>query len=387
MAKSRRTTRITRPNRPVTRDDVAKAAGVSLVTAALALNGHPRVASKTRERVADAAKRLGFVANHAARRLAGMRADARARAFGQVGLLYFLDPEVGGETVFLSIVGGVEEELSKLSASLVLVRIGGQHDWEKFDRLEQSGMVDAWLLFGNVNEYAVERVKESGAKHVVLGDHRCKAPEFAVNLDFRKAGSMAAEHLAGLGHERVAYFGGSMLHVYQQEMRAGFEEGARAIGLAVDPALLTRPADVFPIQRGVTANAGITWEQHLSDQAEHLNRLKAWLEARPDVTAIFTSEFEWARTVWDTLCRLGVQVPDRLSLLGCEPVTRYDRNLLFTRVLMPMHEIGRQGARLLQKCVQEPGLGAVRVAIAPAIAQGATTGGKSASLYFHLKGL
>ncbi len=365
-----------KPARVVTREDVAKAAGVSLATAALALNDHPRVAVSTKERVAEAARRLGFVANHAARRLAGMRSDARVTSFGQVGLLYFLDVHVGGEAVFLSVVGGIEEELARLSASLVLVRISESQDWSKFDRLVQSGLVDAWLLFGNVDEEALARVAATGAQYVILGDHQCASPAHAVNIDFLGAGALAAHHIATLGHRRVAYFAGSMLHGYQRKQLEGFQKGAREAGLDLDPGLVAFPRDVFPIQPkdvySVPGDVHKAWDLYQRHQEEHPRLLSKWLIGHRGVTAIITSEFEWTSQVCAALGRLGINVPREMSVLGFEALGRSARNMLFTHISMPMQEIGRQGARLLRDCVASSAPGA-RVEISPALVSGSTS--------------
>ena len=58
------------PNRPVTREAVAKAAGVSAATVSMALRGLPSIRPETRARVEAAAARLGYSANPVAALLA-----------------------------------------------------------------------------------------------------------------------------------------------------------------------------------------------------------------------------------------------------------------------------------------------------------------------------
>src|SRR4051812_31646007 len=72
----------------ITRNDIARAAGgLSLSTVSFALSNHPRVAPKTRQHVADVAKRLGYVPNPAARRLIRARFGKRATELEQVAML------------------------------------------------------------------------------------------------------------------------------------------------------------------------------------------------------------------------------------------------------------------------------------------------------------
>src|SRR5918998_6487296 len=69
-----------RPRQPngqrVTSADVAKAAGVSRATVSYVLNGvHDRISEPTRERVYDAAERLGYVPNAVASALRAGRTE------------------------------------------------------------------------------------------------------------------------------------------------------------------------------------------------------------------------------------------------------------------------------------------------------------------------
>jgi DNA-binding LacI/PurR family transcriptional regulator len=72
--------------RPTVRD-VAAVAGVSLTTVSHALNGKGRVDARTRERVLDAAKRIGYRANPTARSLRS----------GRTGILALVLPMIGSD--------------------------------------------------------------------------------------------------------------------------------------------------------------------------------------------------------------------------------------------------------------------------------------------------
>src|SRR5688572_1220528 len=99
--------------------EVARAAGVSRTTASFALNNHPRVAIRTRERVAETAARLGFVnsANYAARRLARARSESRSMSLDTVGLMYLVGIDDYLDPSCLAMMREAEHELSKLHAS------------------------------------------------------------------------------------------------------------------------------------------------------------------------------------------------------------------------------------------------------------------------------
>src|SRR5689334_5321332 len=102
----------------VTWRDVARAAKVSANTASLALNNHPRVALRTRQRIVEVAARLGYVNNHAARRLARARSQTRSSAvnFDQVGLIYLTGMATDMDPACLAMMRGAEGELARLHA-------------------------------------------------------------------------------------------------------------------------------------------------------------------------------------------------------------------------------------------------------------------------------
>lgn len=68
----------------VTLSDVAKAAGVSPITASRALRGERGVAQELVQRVKDAAQQLGYVPDPAAARLPGGHPEGLIRAFANI---------------------------------------------------------------------------------------------------------------------------------------------------------------------------------------------------------------------------------------------------------------------------------------------------------------
>ncbi|MEO6712682.1 MAG: LacI family DNA-binding transcriptional regulator, partial [Mycobacteriales bacterium] len=60
---------------PVDIREVARRSGVSMATVSRALNGRPDVSDRTRARVADVARELGYLPNQPARALVRRRSD------------------------------------------------------------------------------------------------------------------------------------------------------------------------------------------------------------------------------------------------------------------------------------------------------------------------
>lgn len=339
--KARRTTRTrnrARTSAP-TRNDVARAAGVSPATASLALNNHPRVAAETKRRVAEAARQLGFsfAASFAARKLARTRFDRPNPRLDQVGLIYCSETADPVDPGCLAMMRDAEHELSANHTCLVFVRAGQSAEWDKVRRLADTGIVDAWLVTGAVSDTTVNRLKPLRLPYVVLGDHRCSQPVHCVNADNVAVGRLAVHRLASLGHRRIAFIGGIRWFVYQEEIVQGMQAAARDLGLDCDDRL-TAHRDFWqrPDARGVAA-----WLRDLGGRT----------------TAVFCDSQLKAEMLVRALRESGLRVPEDMSVLVCGAdlsLTLFDANETWTRIERPVGEIGRQGAALLQRMVSEP---------------------------------
>jgi LacI family transcriptional regulator len=345
--------------RAVTLQDLARRAKVSPTTASLALNDHPRVAERTRQRVAAVAQRIGFHngASYAARRLARSRTQSRIISFDQVGFIYLVGPEKGDlDLVCLANMRGAEHALAKLRACLVFVRVEEREDWEKVERLAYTGVVDGWLITGAVNDAIVNRLNALRLPHVILGDHRCaRGPVHCATINHAGVARLALEHVAALGHRRIAFVGGSMRYVYQEQMRDGFVSAQRELGLDTDPRL--------------SAHAPF-WD----DLDPH--RVRQWLDdfgASPP-TAIFAGEFRKTELLLKVLRSIGVDVPRQISLISYEAAANDFQVSDLTRVVVPLDEMGRQAALMLHKIVTDGSqVESSEIRLAPTLIQGWST--------------
>ena len=88
------------PKRPLTLRDVSEASGVSEMTVSRVLRNKGDVSAATRQKVQDAAKRLGYVPN----KIAGALASSR------VNLVAVIIPSLGN-MVFPEVLAGISEVL------------------------------------------------------------------------------------------------------------------------------------------------------------------------------------------------------------------------------------------------------------------------------------
>lgn len=209
---------------------VARAAGVSEITASRALRGGARVARDTLERVQEAARRLNYVPN----RLAGALAGGQSR---QVAVVL---PSLSN-SVFADVLKGLETRLEQAGHHLILGV--SNYDPQREERLiadlltwRPAGLV---LAPANSTELTRQRLATADLPVAEIMDIDRPAIDLSVGLSHRAAGRAMAHYLLGRGYRRLAYLG----HDITTDPRAvarrqGFEDGLAEAGVALEAALL-----------------------------------------------------------------------------------------------------------------------------------------------------
>jgi len=332
--------------------DIARVAEVSLPTASLAMSNHPRVSERTKLRVMDAAAKAGYVPNHLARKMVRARLNRRSETFDRIAFIAFDHTKPAAiEPPAVSILCGIEQEVASYDATVTFLRLATDSAADKIGRLLKTGGLDGCLIINYVNDETLRLLRAPNMPCVVVGWHACKQPVHQVEVNYRAAGRMAAEHLAQAGHRRVGFISGSMRHWYQPEILKGFRTAARELGLDDDAALYPPPGDVVdPLHAG----------------------LERVLAVQPAPTAIFVQESGYGPIVLSLLQRRGHRVPDDISVVGCEVDGGYCALTELTRIELPFAEVGRAATTLLHELVSKGDRPARQVLIAPRLVGGTT---------------
>jgi LacI family transcriptional regulator len=186
--------------------DVARLAGVSTGTVSRVLSRPEMISEATRARVMAAVERLGYVTNGSARALA-------VRRTGTVGALV---PRFGTSS-FPTMIQALESTLAAGGYTLLLS--APEHARAKDSSLLRTLLergVDAVALLGS--EHAPQTFSLLSAYRVpyvlMWGDERAElqtdqGPGGAcVGFDEAAAAALVVDHLADLGHRRIAFIGG-----------------------------------------------------------------------------------------------------------------------------------------------------------------------------------
>lgn len=309
------------PIRSITTHDVARHAGVSQATVSLVLGGNPRarVAAATRERVLRSAEALGYRPNILARGL------VRGRSYA----LGVVVPDLSNP-FYLDVVTGVQRVAAEAG---YVVLPGDTREVPAARHLEalRARQVDGLILDG-VGAASLPADALSGTEVVLVDEPPERWPGVASGA--LEAGRLAAEHLLGLGHRRLAFIGpASDVHGFRMRERGFF----RAL----------RDAGVEPRSE---------WVRRTPPTIAGGQRAMRTLLASPDrPTGIFCANDLLAAGALKTALTSGLAVPGELSLVGCDDV-ELARVLTpeLTTVAIPARELGARAARLLLRRLDDP---------------------------------
>jgi LacI family transcriptional regulator len=156
-----------------------------------------------------------------------------------------------------------------------------------------------------------------------------------VSGDDQRGAELATRHLIDLGHQRIAYFADPTVEDAADRARqVGYSKAIRQAGLS-------------PI---------VYYWQHAPDTVIHNKRampVSDVLRGPRSVTAIFSSNDLGAIELLDVADRLGVRVPDDLSMVGFDNVlmARLAR-INLTTVAQPQEELARLSVATLAARVE-----------------------------------
>lgn len=270
----------------VTRNDVARLAGVSSAVVSYVINNGPRpVAPATRQRVLDAIDKLGYQPNAAARSLITGRAD----------LLGLIVPDIRNP-YFASLAQAAEEAASQVGVNLVL----GQADSDTVGTLVES--LRGHLVSGIITAIAPDAaslttIQRAGIPLVSLSLIHA-TEHIALRPDYVGGAQAAVNHLITVhGHTRIGLVIGSDHPESDEGPVDGREVGWRT---ALEAAGLTTR---HLIRAHWSATAG----------REAATRL---MTEHPDVTAVFVSSDLQTMGLISGLRQSGRSVPDDLALMS-----------------------------------------------------------------------
>lgn len=301
--------------RPATLATIAREASVSMSTVSKVLNGRAGVSAETRALVEELLDRHGYI--------------PRGQNTAWEPFVELVMSEIDSQWS-VEIIRGAQSVAQDHGLSLILTQSGDRYepgpDWiDGALRRRPYGVV---LVLSNLSQHLQRQLRTRGIPFVLVdpsGEPSIDVP--AVGAANFNGGLLAARHLIELGHTRIGVVGGPE-HVMSARARiAGFRTAMEAAGIPLLDELIL-PGDYH-------AESGARGAE------------KMLLMPQPP-TAIFALNDLAAFGVYKAARKLGVSVPDQLSVLGFDDVQGAEwAGPPLTTVRQPLTKMAEEAARML----------------------------------------
>jgi LacI family transcriptional regulator len=313
---------------PATLRDVARLAGVHPGTVSRALNPETRalVNEQTATRVLAAAEELGYRPNPIAR---GLRTN-RSHTIG-VLVPDLLNP------LFAAVVRGIEDGLRWAGYTPLIANTDNDAERERvaFEAM-RARQVDGFIAATARRDHWLLAEEAAGETKLVLVNRRIDSEAIrAVTGDDHLGVRLAVEHLAELGHQRIAHVAGSQALYTGWSRYQGFLDAMRGCSLEPDPDLIVF-SDAFIEREGDRC-------------CEEL------LGRGVGFSAIVAGNDLLALGCYNALERHSLRCPEDVSVVGYNDMPFLDHfRPPLTSVRVPHYELGETAAVLMLEQLRCP---------------------------------
>lgn len=272
--------------------DLAQECGVSVATVSKALNGQPDISEATRARVREAARRMGYVPNMAARSMKTNRTY-------NIGVL-FVDEQQSGlaHEYFSAVLDSFKVRVEQLGYDITFINrnLGGR-TMTYLEHCHYRGVDGAVIACVDFNDPQVIELVNSDVPVVTI-DHVFNN-RMAVLSDNVMGLSALVRTAYAQGHRRIAFIHGERTAVTENRL-AGFYKSCDELGLEVPDAY---------VREGIYHDAARC--------AQETKALLA-LPQRP-TCIIFPDDFS-ALGGYNALAEAGLSIPDDISVMGYDGI-------------------------------------------------------------------
>lgn len=292
----------------ITIKDVARELGVSYSSISRALNGKEGVSKETRDKILEAAERMGYQPNDLARGLVNKISNT-------VGVIVpdILNPFFG------EIVAGITDASNENEYNIFLCVSGWNPKIEKeyFNTLRKK-RVDGIILKSAGKNEDYEDVKSP----LMIIERYSKYHEYdSVEVDNELGGYLAAKHLLDCGYRNIAIITGKEDYFASQRRLKGAEKALEKNGIALNKGLVIEGS--FSIEGGRKA-------------------AKLLFESGHTIDAIFCMNDLIALGALQYCNEHDINVPDKVGVIGYDNISYAELpQIQLTTIHQPKYELGK----------------------------------------------
>lgn len=298
--------------------DIARSANVSIATVSRALNEDPVVSRKTKMKVFEVAKALGYRHN----RFASILRTNKTKIIGVIV------PKLNSNFIS-NVLAGIEKVATENGFDLIIATSSEKAELERTNAMNMfQKMVDGLIVSLAIDTTDLNHFEPFAAKDipVVFFDRVVEnADALHIVIDNYKCGLQIAAHLIEEGYRNIAHITGSLSRNVYQLRYKGYCDALIAANLVPDDSLL--------------------FVTDLSEQAaiETVHRILN-LTPRPDAIMV-TNDF-MAVVIMNELRQNGLRIPEDIAITGFnnDPISR-----LIEPKLTTMNYPGEDMGKILAK--------------------------------------
>ncbi len=304
---------------------IARLANVSIATVSRTINRVPTVNTKMAKRVWDVIEKLDFVPNTQARALV----SGRSKLFG------LLVSEITNP-FFPELIQGFEEIAVENGYEILISSTN--HDPKRMSHcirrmLERKVEGVAIMTFG-IEEPLLDQLAKRKVPLVFIDVGPDRPGISVLKVDYHHGIRQAVQHLAALGHRKIAFVSGPMqLHSAQSRL-AAYTRSMNECGIVPDPSWIVEGDHT--LEGGAAAMEKLLAQENLA-------------------TAVLCSNDMTAIGVLHKLYRTGKRVPDDISVIGFDDIHIAEVTMPpLTTIQMSRFEIAKAAFDALQSQVESP---------------------------------
>lgn len=282
------------PSHPTIKD-VARKAGVSITTVSFVLNNRTDmvISEAVKKRVLKAAREMDYHPSALAAGLAGKRTR-------NLGMVFYQEDHVISNQFYSFVIEGVVRETMERGFNLYFSYLQSAYEgYQSLPKIIREKNVDGVLLIGRSEKHMVGDIRERKIPVVAVDNYPALKDVDTIQVDNRRGGLVAAEHLALLGHKQI----GLLTTGPGRPSIEGREEGWRA-------ALSKHGLSMGNLFRSEC----LTYYGGYETTKEILRKSKK-------VTALFCVNDEMAAGALRAAREMGRNVPADLSVVGFDGIT------------------------------------------------------------------
>lgn len=323
----------------VTIYDIAKASGFSVSTVSLVLHNDPRVKESTRLKIQKCMEQFNYTPSYLASSLASQKTY-------NIGLVI---PDLRNP-IFSEMINGIESLLRNFDYHILIGVTEQDLKKEKYYlNFAYSQKVDGLIFFPSFLDEVRDELIQLATHHFPLVI--CGVPIEAdtnisyVSSNITEGAYLATEALIKRGHRHIGFVSGEKKPLQINERICGYKNALNIYNLPFDEELMLFSNPDLP---SVTENC------------------MRFLNAHPEVTALFCSYDYIAPAVMKAVLQLGLRIPEDISIIGYDDIelNRF-MPVEMSSVYTNSFKIGEIAARVVLNLLQNPNSEPQRIVLPP----------------------